>query len=337
MKKLLLVLLMVLVVSGCGPKPEEGSKEIDTLVVFFVPSRDPAQIITQTEPLKQLLIDEMATHGYTINKVDIQVSPNYEAAGEALEAGTAHIGFLPAGTYVIYSGPNVDVILASTRDGLSKDSPEAKDWNDGEATLPVPENQVTYYRALIYAGTSDKGRELAAKVNAGQELTWDDVNSATWCHSNTTSSAGYIYPSLWLAERFDGKIVSDLDNHLEVAGGYSETAARLAEGTCDVGVGYADIRRDYHQKWAEEWGGTDIWKETDVIGVTPGVMNDTISVSNVLVNAEMKVALQKSFIALAKTEAGAAAIEIYNHIGYKEVTDKDYDASRAVMELIPTE
>ncbi|WZU00188.1 hypothetical protein MGH68_11280 [Erysipelothrix sp. D19-032] len=50
---------------------------------------------------------------------------------------------------------NIDVALAASRDGLNKDFVEAKEWNDGEATLPV-EEQVTFYRSLIYAGTSRK-------------------------------------------------------------------------------------------------------------------------------------------------------------------------------------
>ncbi len=334
MKKILLtVLLTVLVLTGCSSKGNDtDSKEIDNLVVFFVPSRDPQQITQQTEPMKQLIIDEMAKEGYTIKNVDIEVSPNYEAAGEALEAGQAHVGFIPASTYALYSGDSIDVILAASRDGLNKDSTDAKDWNDGEPTLPV-EDQVTFYRSLIYAGTSAKGRELADKVNAGQELTWDDLNSAKWCHSNTTSSAGYVYPSLWLSERFDGKVVSDLAETVEVSG-YPDTAARLANGQCDVGVGYADIRRDYKDNWSEDWGKEDIFKETDVIGVTDPIMNDTISVSNQLVNDDMKKALQKTFIEIAKTEAGLKAIEIYNHTGYKEVTDADYEASRKILDLL---
>ncbi len=334
MKKLLLVLLLlILVFTGCTPKApvEGGNKEFDKVTVFFVPSRDPQQITVQTEPLKQLIIDEMATHGYTIKEVDIQVSPNYEAAGEALEAGQAHIAFIPASTYALYSGPNIDVILAASRDGLNKDSVNAKDWNDGEPTLPV-EEQVTFYRSLIYAGPSEKGRELAAKVNAGEDLTWEDLNSANWCRANTTSSAGFIYPSLWLAERYDGKMVSDVANTVE--GSYAETANRLAIGQCDVGVGYADIRRDYAGQWKDDWGKTDIWTETDVIGVTDPIMNDTISVSNKLVDADMKKALQETFIAIAKTQAGLDAIEIYNHTGYKEVTDADYEPSRKILELL---
>lgn len=335
MKKYLLVMLMaVLVLTGCSTgKSGSNSKDINELVVFFIPSRDPQEIVSATEPLKQLIIDELAKDGYKIGSVKIEVSPNYEAAGEALDAGQAHIGFIPASTYAMYSEDgNIDVVLAASRDGLSKDSTTAKDWNDGQPTLPL-EEQVTFYRSLIYAGTSPKGRELADKVNGGATLTWEELDSATWCHSNTTSSAGYVYPSLWLAEQFDGKMIADLKNKVEVTG-YPDTAARLATGQCDVGVGYADIRRDYETNWTTEWNQNNIWEDTDVIGVTDKIMNDTISVSNKLVDADMKAALQRAFIAIAKTDTGKEAISIYNHTGYKEVTDADYDSSRKILKLL---
>ena len=336
MKKLMIIALVALfVITGCSSKDSGGKteKHIEDLKVVFVPSRDPKEITTATEPLKELLIAELAKSGYTVDKVTIDVSPKYEAAGETLDAGTAHVGFLPGGTYALYSKDgNIDVILAATRDGLNKDSAEAKDWNDGKATTAI-EEQVTYYRSLIYAGTSETGRALAKKVNAGEKLTWDELDAAKWCVSSPTSSAGYVYPALWLSENFDGKMVSDLKNAVQVTG-YPDTAARLANGQCDVGVGYADIRRDYEENWTKEWGKTDIWSETDVIGVTEGIMNDTISISKELVDADFAKALQDAFIAIAKTEAGAEAISIYNHIGYKVVTDKDYDAARSALDLV---
>ena len=85
-----------------------------------------------------------------------------------------------------------------------------------------------------------------------------------------------------------------------------------------------------------EWKRTEsIWTETDVIGVTEPIFNDTISVSTV--NPEMsegfKKAIQEAFIEIAKTEAGAEAIKIYNHEGYEVVTDADYDGARRAAEV----
>lgn len=139
---------------------EPAAKTIETLKVAFVPSREPQEIITATEPLKQLLKDELVKEGYDVGEVEITVGTTYEAVGEGLEAGTIDVGLIPGGTYVLYDD-GAEVILTATRDGLSKDSDNAKDWNDGQPT-EASDKQAVSYRALFIAGPSDKGQELAA-------------------------------------------------------------------------------------------------------------------------------------------------------------------------------
>ena len=78
------------------------AKKIETLKVAFVPSREPEEIITVTEPLKQMLKDELAKQGYEVGDVEITVGTTYEAVGEGLEAGTIDVGLIPGGTYVLY-------------------------------------------------------------------------------------------------------------------------------------------------------------------------------------------------------------------------------------------
>ena len=161
---LLLALVMALgLLAGCGDKADgdntgdtDCAKKIETLKVAFVPSREPEEIITVTEPLKQMLKDELAKQGYEVGDVEITVGTTYEAVGEGLEAGTIDVGLIPGGTYVLYDD-GAEVILTATRDGLSKDSDNAKDWNDGQPT-EASDKQAVSYRALFIAGPSDKGR-----------------------------------------------------------------------------------------------------------------------------------------------------------------------------------
>ena len=93
---LLLALVMALgLLAGCGDKANtgdnstdgdtDGAKKIETLKVAFVPSREPEEIITVTEPLKQMLKDELANQGYEVGDVEITVGTTYEAVGEGLE------------------------------------------------------------------------------------------------------------------------------------------------------------------------------------------------------------------------------------------------------------
>ena len=312
---------------------EPAAKSIETLKVAFVPSREPQETITATEPLKELLKTELAKEGYDVGEVEITVGTTYEAVGEGLEAGTIDVGLIPGGTYVLYDD-GAEVILTATRDGLSKDSDDAKDWNDGQPT-EASDKQAVSYRALFIAGPSEKGQELAAKVNAGEELTWDDLNSANWSVMGTSSPAGYIYPALWLQDRY-GKGISDLSSAVQ-SDSYASAFARLASGQVDILVTYADARRDYAERWNSEFGREgSIWEETNVIGVTAPIYNDTISVSknSEIMDADLIAALQDAFINIGSTEEGKAVIAIYSHNGYQKAQASDYDNERAAQKLI---
>ena len=97
MKKIFALLLAVVMtlglLAGCGtaaetpdteapateapaaeePAAEPTAKKIDTLKVAFVPSREPQEIITVTEPLKEMLKNELAALGYEVGEVEITV------------------------------------------------------------------------------------------------------------------------------------------------------------------------------------------------------------------------------------------------------------------------
>lgn len=340
MKKVIALLLCLVMTLGllaaCGngnAQKDAGSKKIETLRVAFVPSREPSEIITATEPLKQMLKDELTNLGWEIGNVEITVGTTYEAVGEGLVAGTIDVGLIPGGTYVLYDD-GAEVILTATRDGLSKDSDEAKDWNDGTPT-EASDKQAVSYRALMIAGPSDKGQALVNKVNSGEELTWEDVSSANWSVMGTSSPAGYIYPALWLQDHF-GKGISDLPSAVQ-ADSYASAFARLASGQVDVLVTYADARRDYAERWNSEFGRTaSIWEETGVIGVTAPIYNDTISVSknSTIMSDELIAALQDAFINIGNTDAGKEVIAIYSHNGYQKANPADYDNERAAQKLI---
>ena len=340
---LFMVSAIIVVLAACGGNDEgssssgedggDGETSIDTLSIGFVPSREPDEIITATEPLKNLLTEEMAELGYEIGEVDITVGTNYEAVGEALSAGTTDIGLIPGGTYVLYDD-GAEAVLTATRAGLSIDSDDAKEWNDNKPTEDSDE-QATSYRALVIAGPSAKGQELAEKVNSGEELTWEDVNSASWAVMSSSSPAGYIYPALWLDENY-GNTITDLDNVVQ-SDSYGSSFARLAAGQIDVMVAYADARRDNEEQWQEEFGGEGtVWDDTNVIGVTPAIYNDTVSVSknSEIMDDDLKAAIQQAFINIGESEEGQEVISIYNHEGYQEADSSDYDNERDAQEMV---
>lgn len=331
--KRFLALLSVLVLSmsmlvGCGSKTADN----DELVVYFVPSRDPAEIQKATKPLAEMLKAELSKLGYDFEKVRIEVGTSFEAVGEALSSGTAQVGFIPGGTYVLYDD-GVDVALTATRFGLNHDSENPADWNT--APTENTNNKVKYYRSLVIAGPSEKGQKLAAKINNGEKLTLDDIQGATWgVSSNTTSPAGYIYPSLWLQENF-GISITDLKSKVALDN-YATSLSQLASGQIDVMVTYADARLDYVDQWNSNFGRTaSIWDETNVIGVADGIYNDTISVTkDASMTSELKEAIQQAFINIGNTEEGQKIISIYSHKGYEIGNSSDYDAEREAQKLI---
>ena len=312
---------------------ETGVKEIPSLKIAFSPYADADQITTATEPLEQLLQAKLLEKGYDVKDIDMTVGTSYTAVGEALSAGSADIGFISGGNYVLFSD-DCDVLLTALRYAINKDSENPADWNDGT----IEENtkdMSTYYRCIILAGPSEKGQELQAKVNAGEELTWDDLNSANWSVMGTSSPAGYIYPALWLQDRY-GKGISDLSSAVQ-SDSYASAFARLASGQVDVLVTYADARRDYAERWNTEFGREgSIWEETNVIGVTAPIYNDTISVSknSEIMDADLIAALQDAFINIGNTEEGKQVIAIYSHNGYQKAQASDYDNERAAQKLI---
>ena len=347
MKKLVSLIMALALLLGCCAALADNVK-MATLTFQFVPSKDADVIITGTKNLPELVQAEMAKLGYDIGKVEISVGTSYEATGEAMSAGTIDVGWLPGGTYAIYSqNQEVAVILTATRAGLSNDSENPADWNGvANKTLPT-DKQVTFYRSLIYAAPTEKGKAIAAKVNAGEKPTWDELNDCTWAVANTSSSAGYIYPTMWLMNNYDGKKVSDLSSVVTL--GYADAFAQAAAEQVDIICCYADGRRDYETPWnlptdqKDETGkqgmGREgaIWDELNVIGVTSGIYNDTVAITTAkpeINNPEFIKALQTALINIIGTEEGQAIFSVYSHTGYAIAQDSDYDAARQALTAV---
>ena len=346
MRKFLALLLAVLMVAGCTSAMAEAVK-LDKLTLEFVPSKDADVIITGTKNLPELLKAALLEQGYDVGEIDITVGTSYEATGEAMAAGAIDIGWLPGGTYALFSD-EVDVLLTAARAGLSNDSTDPKTWNgDANKTLPT-KDQVTFYRSLIYATPSVYGKELSAKVNAGEALTWEALNKANWAVLKNSSSAGYIYPTMWLMANYEGKKITDLATAVTLSG-YGESFAQAAAESVDIIVCYADGRRDYEAAWtlpvdqkdATGKGGMgrteSIWNELSVIGVTEGIYNDTVSITKAnpaVYNPEFIAAIQNALINIIGTEEGKAIFSVYSHEGYAPATDADYEGARQALTVV---
>lgn len=317
-----------------APAESTELKTIDSLKIAFSPYADSDTITTATEPLEELLKETLRTKGYDVKEVDMTVGTSYTAVGQALSAGSADIGFISGGNYVLFSD-DCDVLLTALRYAINKDSDNPADWNDGTLEENT-DDMSTYYRSVILAGPSEKGQELLKKVMDGEELTWDDLNSASWAVMGPTSASGYIYPCLWLMDRY-GKGIGDLDNVVQ-SDSYTTSLARLAAGQVDVMVSYGHVRTKYAADWQEKFGGTgDMAEQTGIIGVTEGIYNDMIAwskTSELMADEDFRKALGDSFIELAETEEGKEIIKVFSQVGYEWGSDSNYDGERAAQELL---
>lgn len=317
---------------SCSSPSQRAEKSVQRLTIGFVKSVDEEEILNASETIKNLFKKEMIKQGYYVREVVVEVGSSYEMVGRKLAIGDIDIGFVPGATYVLYE-EYCDVILTALRRGLSIESDEPRVWNDNTPT-GTTDKTVTYYRALILAGPSVRGQAMAAKVNNGEALSWEELNLLRWGVMNSTSPAGYLYPSLWLKEKYNKKItalkyVTEVDT-------YSTAFEGLASEALDVICIYADARRDFEGRWRSEFGrSNNIWDETAVIGVTSGIYNDTVCVSKTspVMDEALKEAIKRAFINIGETEEGKKMMSFYRHEGYVEADPEDYEPIRAAREV----
>ena len=98
--------------------------------IAFSPYADADLISESTEPLEELLKAKLLEKGYDVGEIDMTVGTSYTAVGEALSAGSADLGFISGGNYVLFSD-DCDVLLTALRYAINKDSENPADWNDG--------------------------------------------------------------------------------------------------------------------------------------------------------------------------------------------------------------
>ncbi len=319
--KFLMCFLIVGVISGCN-----NNNDKITLDIMFAPSKNPEDITKGVEPLKAILTNELTNRGYNIEAINLSVGDSYEVVGEALASGSVDVGFIPAGTYVKYQPEGVEVLLQALHPSVSINSEDPKVWNENKPTTIIGDG-ASSYQSIIVAGPSSKGQELANKINNNQELTWEDLNSATWCTSSPTSSSGYLYPSLWLKDNYN-KEIQDLENTVRIKG-YGDSINSLKSQVCDISVGYGDFRYDYQDSWQG-----NIWEETNVIGVSSLIPYDTISVSQNSKDLSDKLNqdLKEIFINLKDTPQGLEVMNTFSHTGYVTPNLEEYEQERRVIE-----
>lgn len=302
---------------GCGGK---GDKVIK---IQFVPSQQSSEIMLKTKALEGLLADRIP--GY---KFEISVGTDYNAVVEAMQSKQIHVGFLTAQQYAyatVDRPGTAEVLLTSVRAALEVQ------LMDDEAEIIAAMNAPGYTGQKSETETVTSYRSiLIVKSDSGLN-TLEDMKGKKICTQATTSGAGYVYPSVLLDQngmKFTNSSNPSVANG-EVQsvniGSYPSAVTGVMDGNCDGAFIFQDAR-DNATLLATY---PNLFTDTKVIALTPGIYNDTISVIPSL-DKDLKIALQEAFIDIATTEVGLLAISVYSHTGYKVAHDEDYEGERTV-------
>ncbi|NLZ61938.1 MAG: PhnD/SsuA/transferrin family substrate-binding protein [Acholeplasmataceae bacterium] len=350
MKRILSIMVLVFIafgLSACKGKYVDP----DTLIIQFVPSTpiDSAKL-TVLKDLEEMVETELAGDGYEIN-VNISVGTSYASVIEAMASGQVHVAFLTAQQYAYvtteYPG-TVDVLLTSVRNAYNCQVSDGAVITDkaqiiananatGYDASTTSEVLVSSYYSMLLIKAEDYSAYQAAGIDwlAGKK-----VGTQT-----TTSGSGYVYPSFLLYENdmkfvpwSEGPVAADKEVGFVSIGGHQNSVIALLNDEVDAVFTFFDARyqgpnQTYYDAWQAANPGVNRFEATRVAALTTPIYNDTISgLANL--SPGLKKALQDAFMAIVKTEEGAAALAIYNHSGYLIAHDKDYDSERALYKFL---
>ncbi len=282
-------------VTTAEPTTEDNYLNPSTLRVQLIPSRDAAVLNAQRAPLQDLLMAELGMD------VVVTVATDYNALIEAMKSEQIHVGLLATASYVLaHEEGAAEVILKSLRYDV-----------DDNGNLLTDAPLVDGYKSQLVVA-ADSGITSIA-----------DLEGKTIAIASFTSTSGFVWPANLLAD-------NGLDPMTDVtwinAGGHDAAILAVYNGQADAAFTFKDART------LVEGDYPDVYDEVVFVANTESIPNDTISVIPRL-HPELVAKIKAAFIAIAETEEGRAIIRaVYNHEGYAEAVDSEYDIVRTYLE-----
>jgi phosphonate transport system substrate-binding protein len=297
MRKLLAIILAVALIAALFAGCQTGKINPDTLEVQLIPSRDASVLDAQRKPLQDLLEAELDM------PVNVTVATDYNALIEAMASEQVHVGLLATTAYVLAADEGAaEAILKSLRYDVDQNGDLLKD-----------QPMVSGYYSQLLVG-KDSGITSVADL-AGKKI----------AISSFTSTSGFVWPANLLA---DNGIDPESGVQWINAGGHDNAVLALYNGEADAAFTFKDARTLFQ----DEDNYQDIRDKCVFLMNTTIIPNDTISVIPNLTD-KLKKAVKDAFLAISESEEGVAIVRaIYNHEGYAEAQDSDYDEVRTYLE-----
>lgn len=300
MKKILSFLLFAALISTTALYAK-GSSEADVnpdvLEVQLIPSRDATYLDAQRLPLQELLAKEMGM------KVNVTVATDYNALIEGMASEQIHVGLLATTAYVLAADEGAaEAILKSLRYDV-----------DDNGKLMTDKPMVSGYKSQLIAN-KDSGIKSVK-----------DLEGRKIAISSFTSTSGFVWPANLLA---DNGIDPESGVEWINAGGHDNAVLAVYNGDAEAAFTFKDARNLFEK----ESFYNELMDKVQLVTNTSLIPNDTISVIPRL-NKDLKQKVKDAFIAISKDPKGLEIVRgIYNHEGYAEAKDSDYDEVRTYLE-----
>ena len=300
-KKIITTSLLLLGAMGLTACSNNSKKSVNTytpkeLNVQFVPSVQANKIEAKAKPLAKLLSKKLGI------PVHVTVSTDNTALVESMASKKVDVGFLPSDAYVLaHKRKAADPLLQAMR----------YDYDEPSGKLN-PNKLDSKYQSMIIVKKNSKIKSI--KDLKGKKIAIQDP----------TSTSGYILP---VAELYKKGINVVKDDNLVNVKGHDQGVVSVLNGDTDAAFVFKDARNLVAKD------EPNVFKEVKPIYFTKKVPNDTISVRSNMSSAFRKK-LAKSMKEIVKTKEGAKILNnIYDHYGYKDAKDSDYNIIREYQSL----
>lgn len=300
MKKILILMTLAALIMTTAVYAK-GSSETDVnpevLEVQLIPSRDATYLDAQRLPLQELLSEAMGM------KVNVTVATDYNALIEGMASEQIHVGLLATTAYVLAADEGAaEAILKSLRYDV-----------DDNGMLMKDKPMVSGYKSQLIAH-KDSGIKSVK-----------DLEGRKVAISSFTSTSGFVWPANLLA---DNGIDPESGVEWINAGGHDNAVLAVYNGDAEAAFTFKDARNLFEKESFYD----DLMGTVQLITNTSLIPNDTISVIPRL-NKDLKQKVKDAFIAISKNPKGLEIVRgIYNHEGYAEAKDSDYDEVRVYLE-----